>query len=67
MDNLKRVEIEKMFKDRCIAQRIRYESKRYYESQADFFAGVMTALNELLPYWTICCTSDRPIIEPYKL
>lgn len=67
------LEIEVHFRNRCIAQEVKYNSKRFKVVQAEFFAGVMAALhiagyeNAILPKWTISIFSSRDFIEPYKL
>lgn len=59
--------IEEIFKARCIGQRIKYESKTFFNIQVEFFSGAMAALNKVPPIWSIYIMSGRPIIKLYKL
>lgn len=56
--------IEETFKNRCIhVHNIKCGSKKFYDLQCEYFVGVMTALNIILPKWSIYIMSSRPIIE----
>lgn len=55
--------VEKAFKDRCITQGVKFKSKKFYELQAEFFAGAMSVLNEIPPDWGINIMTGREIIN----
>lgn len=59
--------IEDMFKNRMITLKIKFRSKTFYNKQAAFFAGVLTAINEGPPYWSLAIQSGREIIEKYVI
>ncbi len=59
--------VEEDFKRRCIKQNIKFQSKKFYEFQCEFFIGAASVLEglELVipPKWIICIMSGREIIE----
>lgn len=57
--------IETTFKERCKMFSIKYKSKKFYELQAEYFIGAMTALNINFPHWSIAIMSGREIIDTY--
>lgn len=64
-------QIEDLFVNRMKHQGIKFESSAYYKEQAAFFAGVMSTLVATIPgyipspKWSICCMSDRAIVDKY--
>lgn len=62
--------IKELFSKRCKTLGVKYRSKTYYTAQAEFIAGVNTGLLVLNytipPIWTICCLTNREIIEDYS-
>ena len=63
--------LEDNFRKRCIVLGIKHASSKYYNLQVEWVVAMSTTL-ELLgiqypPYWYICTSCGREIIEPYKL
>jgi hypothetical protein len=58
---------EEVFKNRCIEQRVEWDTPDFYERQVEFFAGACAVLDEIPPYWGVCLMSNRSIINEYKL
>lgn len=55
--------------ERCKAQYIKFGTKKFYQEQASFVAGVSATLcaigKTIPPYWSIACMSDREIVEKF--
>lgn len=63
ISNEEMTRIENTFKERCInIHKIKFESKKFYDLQCEYFVGAMAALNEQPIKWSTCIMASRPII-----